>query len=318
MSFLLVSQMALSIETYYYIPDNIPTVLTDPTQPNQLKLISDPDPSNIPIGINSCYSWNMGPITKDIGTNSFSWATGFAASSSNQLQSTLTDSGFQSEASTQGIYIATPRSPSLGVSGMQCGKYYGQQQAFFPWAVAPNAVLRHGITYKMPTAWHSNSGDQKYTVVMYLRVSERGATWENKMYPIKGFWLQVLLADGRPVERLFNAQGWWVLDDYLYTKEKIINIEKSNRSGLITSNGASMKHTPWSNYEYFDYTISRSQISQIVALINAQLPAESRFTTNVNDLMIYAVGSNPEVEVQQGEVAVMGAAFKNQYLRVEY
>lgn len=104
----------------------------------------------------------------------------------------------------------------------------------------------------------------------------------------------------------------------LYTNHFIIDIEKSNKSNLITSNGESMQTAPWNDYKYFDYTINRSQISQITSLINGVLPISSRLTTNPNDLMVFAVGTSPEVHVIGTEQAILGATIKNQYLRTEY
>ena len=75
----------------------------------------------------------MGSITNNLGSGSFGWATGFYPPVANQLQSTTSDSGFQSYDDERGIYIATTDPSANGVLDIQCGKYYGQAQAFYPW-----------------------------------------------------------------------------------------------------------------------------------------------------------------------------------------
>lgn len=316
LTFLIAPSFCLAAEIYFYLPDNIPLVTNDPTQPGQLNLVSDPP--NMPL-VNKCYSWGLGNMMKDIDTGSFGWATGFYPPSPNQIQSLSTDSGFQSYGSEQGIYIATPGRSREGVVGFQCGKYYGTSGAFFPWSYSSNAILRHGVTFKMPQAWHSNAGYRKYQTVMYLRVSERGVIWRSSSETSKGFWLQVVIVDGRGPGILPNG---YVVEPDVFTSHYYIDILKSTQATLITSNNVDMQTLPWSDYRYFDYTINRNQISQIVQLVNAKLAADGRLndrlTTNPNDLMIFALGTNPEVHVLGAEQAVVGVGIKNQYVRVEY
>ena len=163
----------------------------------------------------------------------------------------------------------------------------------------------------MPEAWHSNSANKKFYAVMYLRVSERGVTWNNPQAPAKGFWLQIRIVEGRGFGE-FDPTGYQVFPD-VYTSHPVIDIEKSSRSGLIWSNTTLMQTTQWSDYKYFEYTISRAQIAQIVSLVNPLQEPGNQITTNPDNIMVFA-----EVHVTGGEQSVVGAAFKQQYVRTEY
>lgn len=310
--------VSIAAQAYHFVPTNFPLVNHDPTDAfSDLKIVSQPTAFTIPIGIEACYAWHMGQLAKDVGSGSFGWATGFNPPVGNQIQSLSTDSGFQNYGDERGIYIATVNRPADGVIDIQCGEYYGQQNVFYPWAYGSNSVLKHGVTVKMPESWHSNFSEKKYYVVMYLRIGERNSYWPNPQSPDKGFWLQVRIADGRGSSVFPHDRGYDVFDD-IFTDHPVIDIEKSNKSGLIGSNAVDMQTTGWSDYKYFEYTISREQIYEIVNMVNIIQKPGKLITTNPDDLMIFAIGVSPEVHVVGDEQAVVGFSFKFQYVRTEY
>ncbi len=309
---------SMATQVYHFVPGYYQIVNHDPTNAfADLGIVSQPTAWTIPVGAEACYAWQMGSLTKDVGSGSFGWATGFFPPIGNQIQSFQTDSGFQNYGDERGIYIATQNRSTDGVLDIQCGKYYGQQQAFYPWDYGSNAILKHGVTVKMPKAWHSNPADQKFYAVMYLRISERDAHWPNPQNPEKGFWLQVRIADGRGPGVFPYSQGYAVFED-IFTDHPVIDIEKSNKSGLIWSNANSMQITEWNDYKYFEYTINRSQIIEIVNMVNVIQEPGKAITTNPDDLMVFAIGTSPEVHVIGTEQSVVGFSFKWQYVRTEY